>query len=93
MGKSYGKYVTIGMCYGSNTEYYRQRNRFLRRKNRHLLNLAKSLIDIEEYFPVKLPKEDQWDEPTDGHWKVFANEIRKRYSKYYRLNKNNKVKR
>ena len=34
MSKSHGKYLTVGMCYGNNTPYYKARRRMVRMKNR-----------------------------------------------------------
>ena len=34
MSKSVAKYITVGIAYGSNTKYYRKRNKIKRAKNR-----------------------------------------------------------
>lgn len=101
MSKSYGKYKTIGVCYGSNTEYYRDRYRAFRNKNKQIIRniLAnKSIDDFDEYYlDFRQPRKDSWNEPTDGTYKLDYKEL-KRYrnrSNYYRgiyPTKNNKIK-
>lgn len=81
MSKSVGKYKSLGFCTGSNTPYYKERRKFIRNKNRHLLRnvVANSKMeDIDdEFIPIKLPKRDDWREPTDGTFKYNAKEINK----------------
>ena len=82
MSKSYGKYKTIGMCYGNNTPYYKERRIHQRRVNRgRLRNVIANYHpeDIDDKFmPYEIPREDQWDEPTDGHWKEYPKELKRR---------------
>lgn len=79
MSKSYGKYLTVGMCYGNNTPYYRERRKHQRRVNRNLLRKVLAHFDGEEidenFTSYNIPKENQWDEPTDGHWKSYPKEL------------------
>lgn len=69
MSKTYNKNVRVGIAEGSNTEYYRSRNRQSRRKNKkHLKYISSQYTDdeIQENLEFeKLPK-DHWEEPTDG---------------------------
>ena len=74
MSRSYKKYASSGICVGSNTEYYRDRNKSTRNKNKHILrNTLKKyeLDDIDgfEFIENKRnPNYDTWNEPTDGKW-------------------------
>lgn len=74
MSRSYKKYASSGICCGSNTQYYRSRNKHTRRKNRHIIrNIIKKheLDDIDGFELVenkKNPNYDRWNEPTDGSW-------------------------
>ncbi len=69
MSKTYRKNVRVGICTGSNTEFYRERRRKYRRMIR---NEIRKLInsgteeDIENASFKKLLKHDSWEEPTDG---------------------------
>ncbi len=76
MSKSYGRYKAVGALGGSNTEFYRKRNQYVRRKNRFILsNLLKkcSIDDVTDYYSgFSLPKKDTWAEPTDGTLKIDA---------------------
>lgn len=69
MSKTYHKNIRIGVCSGSNTMYYRNRNRKVRRTNKSLLKSAVSQYEDDEIQEnlnfIKLPK-NTWDEPTDG---------------------------
>lgn len=70
----------MGNCYGSNTEWYRRRNRGVRAKNRQMLRKIRQ-VSIEEFANksefVELPKHDGWREPTDGYWLADKNAIKK----------------
>lgn len=76
MSKSYGRFKSVGALCGSNTEFYRKRNQYVRRKNRSILsNLLKkcSIDDVaDRYTGGSLPKKDTWAEPTDGTLKIDA---------------------
>lgn len=77
MSKSYAKYKTIGVCYGNNTDYYRRRRRVSRSKNNQSIRnlLAHSSIEDfdADYMPFIQSKKNDWDEPTDGSYKVNGN--------------------
>ena len=70
MSRTYRKVVKCGICTGSNTEYYREKNRKCRAKNRHSLRNAIANYDINEIDEIisspMVPIHDDWDEPTDG---------------------------
>ena len=74
MSRSYKKYASGGICCGSNTKYYRERNRSTRNKNKHIIrNTLKKyeLDDIDEFELIenkRNPDYDCWKEPTDGKW-------------------------
>lgn len=101
MSKSYAKYKTMGICYGSNTDFYRERRKHQRRVNKHRIRNTMANSNIgefdEKYEEFTIPKNDDWEEPTDGHYKVTAkelNEIDKKRRKVFGLytTKNNKIK-
>lgn len=73
MSRTYRKAVKCGICTGSNTEYYREKNRKCRNKNRHSLRNLMSKYDIEtvnDMVTTEVPRHDSWDEPTDGTFLV-----------------------
>ena len=74
MSRTYRKVVKCGICTGSNTEYYREKNRKCRAKNRHSLHNMIVNYDIEtvsDTIPFgEVPIHDSWDEPTDGTFLV-----------------------
>lgn len=101
MSKSYGKYKTTGICTGSNTDYYRERRKHQRRVNKHRLRNTMANTDIEDfddkYQDLKIPKKNDWDEPTDGTYKMTVKdleELKGRTGKNYGVysTKNNKIK-
>ena len=49
MSKSFGKYVTMGICYGSNTEYYRGRRKHQRHVNKQRIRNIIANNNIEEF--------------------------------------------
>lgn len=95
MSKSYGKYKTVGFCTGSNTEYYRYRARHQRRVNNHQIRNVIANNEIEEFddefIEYTLPKKDHWEEPTDGSYKVYPDEV-KNYHSIRKVKDKNKVK-
>lgn len=66
MGKTYRKNIRIGICEGTNTEFYRSRDRKIRRKNREI---CRGMVGDEDrdltVMNDKYIKND-WEEPTDG---------------------------
>lgn len=102
MSKSYGKYKSCGICTGSNTEWYRDRIRKIRNKNKHRIRNILRNYNINEfddvYNPYSLPKKDTWREPTDGTVRYDYKRIKKMMKEFngwswgMYITKNNKVK-
>ena len=80
MSKSYGKYLMVGMCYGHNTPFYKDRRRKVRKKNKQRIENMIAHYNPEDYDdvfdPYKIPKKDTWMEPTDGSWKSYPDELK-----------------
>ena len=74
MSRSYKKHASGGICCGSNTEYYRDRNRSTRNKNKHIIRNTLKRYELDEIDGFDLisnkrnPDYDSWMEPTDGKW-------------------------
>lgn len=73
MSRSRNKYAKFPICCGSNTEFYRERNRSTRAKNRQMLRNLIGKMDIEDVADVIYnftnhmnDSYDRWLEPTDG---------------------------
>lgn len=79
MSKSVANYVTVGIAEGSNTKYYRNRNRIKRAKNKMKLRMC--LKNDSDFIEFKLPKRNPYMEPTDGTCIIKSNN---KYLKYYR---------
>jgi hypothetical protein len=98
MSKSYSKNIFLGVCYGSNTEYYHKRRQLKRHRNKQHLRNAMQFEDIEENLKeCNMPTRDSWDEPTDGGRKYTAKELMRKMKKFpdcfnYFLNKQGKIK-
>jgi hypothetical protein len=102
MSKSYGKYKTLGYCTGSNTDFYRERRKHERQVNNQRIRNILAHYENDEfddtYNEYKIPKENQWDEPTDGHYKMTAKELNKQKKEYLKsfrniyTTKNNRIK-
>ena len=73
MSKSYSKNIFLGMCYGSNTEYYRKRRQLRRHRNKqHLRNaLQFKDIDVEPHFSYNAGV----NEIYDHKFATFANQM------------------
>ena len=73
MSRSYKKVIKCGTCTGSNTEFYRNRNRKARQMNRHNLRNLMANYDVEDaadlVMTIEFPHDD-WREPTDGTFLV-----------------------
>ena len=74
MSRSYKKVVKQGVCQGSNTKYYKARRRWVRNKNRQILRNSLTNYTIDDVNDlivfIKLPKRNDWDEPTDGTYLI-----------------------
>lgn len=79
MSRTYRNYIKCGICYGSNTDFYRELNRFCRNKNKHILRNLLANADMEtlaEVIPLAIqPKRDTWNEPTDGTFLISKKQI------------------
>lgn len=79
MSKTYRKNIRIGICYGSNTEFYRSRRR---RKRRADNNKIRNVVgkydaqDIDDALNIeRMPKRNSWIEPTDGTVTYHSSDI------------------
>ena len=88
MSKSYSRYKRLGICYGSNTDFYRRRRRHERGVNNSNIRkiLAnKDISDFDDIFiPFKEPRNYKWTEPTDG---TFVLDSKSKYLRTYGLRK------
>ena len=70
MSKTYRKNIRIGICYGSNTEFYRSRRRRKRRSDNTQIRTVVGKYDGEDIDDAlnieRMPKRNSWLEPTDG---------------------------
>lgn len=97
MSKSYAKKIKLGICSGSNTEFYRDRRKHQRHINSNRIKnvLANNEADEfdDKYIPYNIPKNDDWEEPTDGTF-ILTPQDAKEYEKYgIYVTKDNKIKR
>lgn len=74
MSRTYRKYVKLYICKGDNRDFYRRRRRERRSKinqeDRTIkANFGAEAIDDMWKGPC-MPTEDQWMEPTDGHFAI-----------------------
>ena len=98
MSKSYSKNIFLGMCYGSNTEYYHKRRQLKRHRNKQHLRNALQFEDIDENLKeCNMPTRNSWDEPTDGGRKYTAKQLMRKMKKdpesfNYFLTKKGKIK-
>ncbi len=74
MSRTYKKNVKAFIATGSNTEFYKNRRRNIRRKNKNNLRNLVTNKPIDEINDLILndvtPKTDKWREPTDGHFTI-----------------------
>ena len=74
MSRSFKKYSNGCICNGSNTQYYRDRNKNTRNKNKHIIRNTLKRYDVDDIDGFefiqnqKNPNYDTWNEPTDGKW-------------------------
>lgn len=81
MSRTYHKYVKLYICKGDNRDFYRRRRRTRRSKinqeDRNIkANFGAEAIDDMWKGPC-MPNEDQWMEPTDGHWVESRDSLKK----------------
>lgn len=70
MSDTYRKNIRVGICCGSNTNFYRKRRRTKRHRDNNRIRAVVANNNIEDIDDVlnieKIPKRDSWNEPTDG---------------------------
>ena len=97
MSKSYAKNIKVGICTGSNTEFYRDRRKHQRRVNSNRIKNVLANNEIEEfddkYIPYNIPKRDDWEEPTDGTVILSPKDVKELDGYNIYVTKNNKIKR
>lgn len=77
MSRTYRKVIKQGICYGSNTEFYRDMNRNCRHKNNQSLRelLANNDIDIVNNRIMTYKSiHDSLREPTDGSYLIMKSD-------------------
>lgn len=96
MSKSYSKYKSVGICTGRNTEFYRDRRRLFRTRDKQMIRniLAHAHVDEfdELYTPENIPFKDNWEEPTDGTIRITANDAKRDNYRGIYATKNGKIK-
>ena len=79
MSKSYSKIKKFGIRPGSNTEYYRNKRKNIRVKEKQVICniLAHNDVSVfdELYTPLNIPFKHDWNEPTDGTFIMDAKAI------------------
>lgn len=79
MSKSYSKIKRIGVCSGSNTEFYRVKRRSIRAKDKQVIRDTLAHNDVSDfddvYTPLNITLKDDWSEPTDGTFAMSAKMI------------------
>jgi hypothetical protein len=73
MSKSYSKNIKIGFCGGksrNNTEYYDQKRKIFKAKDKQTMKNTLAHVNIEDFDDVFESHnevfKDSWSEPTDG---------------------------
>lgn len=89
MSRTYRKVIKQGICYGSNTEFYRDMNRNCRHKNNQSLRELLANNDIETVNDLIMsfkPIHDSWREPTDGTY-LISKTAKRDYSDIHHWNR------
>lgn len=96
MSKSYSKYKRVGICTGSNTNYYRDRRRLFRTRDKQIIRNILAHYDVDKfddlYTPENIPFKNDWDEPTDGTIRITANDATRDDYRGIYATKNGKIK-
>lgn len=70
MSKSYSKNMKFGICSGSNTDFYKERRKTFKKRDKQAIQNTLAHFDIEDfdekYDPHNEVFKDDWNEPTDG---------------------------
>ena len=82
MSRTYKKNAKGFIAGGNNTVFYKHRRRNIRRKNKNNLRYLVANKPIDEVNDLILndvtPKVDLWAEPTDGHYTINKEILKKR---------------
>ena len=86
MSRTYKKNIRCFCCYGDNRKFYEARRRLRRHRINHevrnlLSNYGPEGLD-EMWKGPDMPKEAQWMEPTDGHWGINKEYIKRMDREY-----------
>ena len=91
MSRTYRKYVKCGVCTGSNTEYYRDMNRKVRRKNNHSLRSLTFLISRKDFNTYKYELDGSITKNKhygtgENYWKhKFGKYLKPKNRKHYKM--------
>ena len=80
MSRSYKKNYKVGYCCKGNIRYYKKRRKLRRHRLSHEMhnlfaNYTAEIID-EKVVGDVMPKENQWGEPSDGHYGLWQSEYK-----------------
>jgi hypothetical protein len=86
MSRTYKKNIRCFCCYGDNRKFYELRRRQRRHRINHevrnlLSNYGPEGLD-EMWKGADMTTEAQWMEPTDGHWSIDKEYIKRMDRKY-----------
>ncbi len=90
MSRSYRKHIRCTMCGGDNRLFYRLRRRKRRARLSQEMRAIKAHYHYDEIddhiIGDIMPKDDQWAEPTDGHWGMSKRQYQRFKKEYPHLN-------
>lgn len=70
MSKSYSKKMKFGICSGSNTDFYKERRKTFKKRDKQAIRNTLAHFDVEDFDEKYKPHhevfKDDWNEPTDG---------------------------
>ena len=86
MSRTYKKNIRCFCCYGDNRKFYEYRRRQRRHRINHevrnlLANYGPEGLD-DMWKGADMKTENQWSEPTDGHWGINKEYIKKMDREY-----------
>lgn len=90
MSRTYKKNIRCFCCYGDNRKFYENRRRQRRHRINHeirnlLIKYGPEGID-EMWKGPDMTREAQWMEPTDGHWGIDKEYIKRMDREYTNSN-------
>ena len=71
MSKSYKKFASGGICIGSNTQYYRDRNKNTRNKNKHIIRNTIARYDLDDIDGIEFIENKRNREYLLNKWIKF----------------------